>query len=110
MVRAEGFEPPRPCGHQLLRLARLPVPPRPHGGSNYITKVASIVTRGVGVHLSFNTDQSSGAALESGSGMVSRAAMKKAPASREKAGPMPWRTARAPMMNGAAAEKMRPTL
>ena len=30
MVRAEGFEPPRPCGHQLLRLARLPVPPRPH--------------------------------------------------------------------------------
>jgi hypothetical protein len=30
MVRAEGFEPPRPFGHQLLRLARLPVPPRPH--------------------------------------------------------------------------------
>jgi hypothetical protein len=30
MVRKRGFEPPRPCGHKLLRLARLPVPPLPH--------------------------------------------------------------------------------
>jgi hypothetical protein len=32
MVRAEGLEPPRPFGHKILSLARLPVPPRPHGG------------------------------------------------------------------------------
>jgi hypothetical protein len=31
MVRAEGVEPPRPFGHKILSLARLPVPPRPHG-------------------------------------------------------------------------------
>jgi integrase len=30
VVRKRGFEPPRPCGHKLLRLARLPVPPLPH--------------------------------------------------------------------------------
>ena len=30
LVRKRGFEPPRPCGHKLLRLARLPVPPLPH--------------------------------------------------------------------------------
>ncbi len=29
MVRKGGFEPPRPCEHKLLRLARLPVPPLP---------------------------------------------------------------------------------
>src|SRR6185295_18233068 len=34
MVRKRGFEPPRPCGHKLLRLARLPVPPLPHEGEN----------------------------------------------------------------------------
>jgi hypothetical protein len=28
-VRLRGFEPPRPFGHKLLRLARLPVPPQP---------------------------------------------------------------------------------
>ncbi len=31
MVRKEGFEPPRPFGHKILSLARLPVPPLPHG-------------------------------------------------------------------------------
>ncbi len=30
MVREEGFEPPRACARQLLRLLRLPVPPFPH--------------------------------------------------------------------------------
>jgi hypothetical protein len=29
-VRKEGFEPPRPFGHKILSLARLPVPPLPH--------------------------------------------------------------------------------
>ena len=33
MVRKEGFEPPRPFGHKILSLARLPVPPLPRGGS-----------------------------------------------------------------------------
>jgi hypothetical protein len=28
-VRKEGFEPPRPFGHKILSLARLPVPPLP---------------------------------------------------------------------------------
>ena len=29
MVRKKGLEPLRPFGHQLLRLARLPIPPLP---------------------------------------------------------------------------------
>ena len=29
MVRAAGLEPARPCGRQILRLLRLPIPPRP---------------------------------------------------------------------------------
>jgi hypothetical protein len=29
LVREEGFEPPRACARQLLRLLRLPVPPFP---------------------------------------------------------------------------------
>src|SRR2546428_7487722 len=29
LVRKGGLEPPRPCGHKLLRLARLPIPPLP---------------------------------------------------------------------------------
>jgi hypothetical protein len=29
LVRKEGFEPPRPFGHKILSLARLPVPPLP---------------------------------------------------------------------------------
>src|SRR6266704_4207233 len=33
MVRKEGFEPPRPFGHKILSLARLPVPPLPHRNS-----------------------------------------------------------------------------
>ncbi len=31
LVRKEGVEPPRPCGHRILSPARLPVPPLPHG-------------------------------------------------------------------------------
>jgi hypothetical protein len=30
LVRKEGFEPPRPFGHKILSLARLPIPPLPH--------------------------------------------------------------------------------
>ena len=29
LVRAKGLEPPRPCSHEDLNLARLPIPPRP---------------------------------------------------------------------------------
>src|SRR2546430_17444640 len=29
LVRKEGFDPPRPFGHKILSLARLPVPPLP---------------------------------------------------------------------------------
>src|ERR1035438_3050231 len=29
MVRGTGLEPARPCGHWLLRPARLPIPPAP---------------------------------------------------------------------------------
>ena len=35
MVRMRGLEPPRCHHHRLLRPARLPVPPHPHGGSHY---------------------------------------------------------------------------
>jgi hypothetical protein len=31
VVREKGFEPLWPCGRQLLRLVRLPVPPLPRG-------------------------------------------------------------------------------
>ena len=31
MVRSSGFEPPRYCYRQPLKLVRLPVPPRPRG-------------------------------------------------------------------------------
>src|SRR4029077_17316073 len=34
LVRKEGFEPPRPFGHKILILARLPVPPLPQGGQH----------------------------------------------------------------------------
>src|SRR5580692_6471178 len=34
MVRSSGFEPPRYCYRQPLKLVRLPVPPRPHVGDN----------------------------------------------------------------------------
>ena len=30
-VPGRGIEPPRPCGHKLLRLARLPIPPPGQG-------------------------------------------------------------------------------
>ena len=33
MVRRRGFEPPRGCPHQPLKLARLPIPPPPRGSS-----------------------------------------------------------------------------
>jgi hypothetical protein len=33
-VRKKGLEPLRPFGHQLLRLARLPIPPLPQGAAS----------------------------------------------------------------------------
>ena len=35
IVSEGGLEPPRPCGHQPLKLARLPIPPLRRGGSRY---------------------------------------------------------------------------
>jgi hypothetical protein len=35
MVRSSGFEPPRYCYRQPLKLVRLPVPPRPHRGKRF---------------------------------------------------------------------------
>ena len=35
MVPTEGVEPTRPRGHQILSLARLPVPPRRRKGGEY---------------------------------------------------------------------------
>ena len=35
LVRKEGFEPPRPFGHKILSLARLPVPPLPQWYHQY---------------------------------------------------------------------------
>ena len=35
-MRSSGFEPPRYCYRQPLKLVRLPVPPRPHRGKDYI--------------------------------------------------------------------------
>ena len=35
-MRSSGFEPPRYCYRQPLKLVRLPVPPRPHRGENFI--------------------------------------------------------------------------
>lgn len=29
VVRTRGLEPPSPCGHQPLKLTRIPIPPRP---------------------------------------------------------------------------------
>ncbi len=34
LVRSSGFEPPRYCYRQPLKLVRLPVPPRPHKDGN----------------------------------------------------------------------------
>src|SRR6516164_10850576 len=36
LVRSSGFEPPRYCYRQPLKLVRLPVPPRPHRGRGLI--------------------------------------------------------------------------
>ena len=35
-MRSSGFEPPRYCYRQPLKLVRLPVPPRPHRGKDFI--------------------------------------------------------------------------
>ena len=39
-VRKKGLEPLRPFGHQLLRLARLPIPPLPQGEVSISSRVA----------------------------------------------------------------------
>ena len=45
MVPMEGLEPTRPCGHQILSLARLPIPPHRrtiniYGGNYGLVKAA----------------------------------------------------------------------
>ena len=40
-VSEGGLEPPRPCGHQPLKLARLPIPPLRRGGRAYRSAAAS---------------------------------------------------------------------
>ena len=38
MVRERGLEPPQPCGHYHLKVARLPIPPLAHDvNSGYYT-------------------------------------------------------------------------
>ena len=47
MVRTNGIEPSRPCGHGLLRPARLPVPPRPRANiedTNSAGEIQDVVT------------------------------------------------------------------
>ena len=34
LVRSSGFEPPRYCYRQPLKLVRLPIPPRPHSNED----------------------------------------------------------------------------
>jgi hypothetical protein len=40
LVRPSGFEPPRYCYRQPLKLVRLPVPPRPHVGDKHSLTVS----------------------------------------------------------------------
>ena len=40
-MRSSGFEPPRYCYRQPLKLVRLPVPPRPHRSENFIVNAPS---------------------------------------------------------------------
>jgi hypothetical protein len=35
VVRLSGFEPPRSCDRQPLKLVRLPIPPQPQFGATY---------------------------------------------------------------------------
>src|SRR5580693_1021238 len=41
-VRKKGLEPLRPFGHQLLRLARLPIPPLPRWNHEYNIAASSV--------------------------------------------------------------------
>jgi hypothetical protein len=49
-VRSSGFEPPRYCYRQPLKLVRLPVPPRPHRG-----EIDILTGRKEGCKLSYRT-------------------------------------------------------
>src|SRR5690348_8417453 len=43
LVRKKGLEPLRPFGHQLLRLARLPIPPLPRRNEVYIIATKAVL-------------------------------------------------------------------
>ena len=43
MVRERGLEPPRPEGHQPLKLTRLPIPPFAHTLFNYSAEVTNLL-------------------------------------------------------------------
>jgi hypothetical protein len=45
LVRERGLEPPRPFGHKILSLARLPVPPLPH--RRYFADYTDVLSQGV---------------------------------------------------------------
>ena len=60
MVRARGLEPPRPCGHQHLKLAWLPITARAHM-IYYIIKILfdeyfKILFKKLGFRLSIKLD------------------------------------------------------
>src|SRR3972149_8452599 len=76
MVRKRGLEPPRPCGHKLLRLARLPIPPLPHreepGRNNKYTKSSAGPQRPHGEWRITDTGWSARPQTTSSTGPVSR--------------------------------------
>ena len=43
MVRMTGLEPAQPCDHKILNLARLPIPPHPHGTRIILLYIRTVV-------------------------------------------------------------------
>jgi len=68
LVRKRGLEPPRPCGHKLLRLARLPVPPLPHRGGKTLGESFTLRREQRSIAVSGSARR---AVLVTGSGLVS---------------------------------------
>ena len=50
LVRSSGFEPPRYCYRQPLKLVRLPIPPRPHSDEDEKKYIRSREFLGVGFY------------------------------------------------------------
>src|SRR5579863_3838205 len=114
MVRKKGLEPLRPFGHQLLRLARLPIPPLPRGGLIItLRESAEGAPMGPPTHrqaIRVELSYSSCLPFVSGSASASSAATKNAAASTRNDRPMPYCFERSAIVIGAAAEKPRPML